>query len=95
MSVSEDDVRKVARLARIRVPDEELAALSTELGSILGWIEQLNAVDVSAVPPMASAAGIPLALRADEAVDATPREDILRNAPEARHDCFAIPKVVE
>ena len=51
MSVSEDDVRKVARLARIRVPDEELAALSTELGSILGWIEQLNAVDVSAVPP--------------------------------------------
>ena len=95
MSVREEDVRKVARLARIQVPDEELSALAAELGSILGWIEQLNAVDISAVPPMASAAGIPLALREDEAKDETPREDILRNAPDSRSDCFAIPKVVE
>ncbi len=95
MSVSEDDVRKVARLARIRVPDEELSALAAELGSILGWIEQLNEVDVSAVPPMASAAGIPLALREDDANDETPRDDILLNAPDARHDYFAIPRVVE
>ena len=95
MSVSEDDVRIVARLARIQVSDEELPALAAELGSILDWIEQINEVDISSVPPMASAAGIPLATRNDEAVDRTARADILANAPETRHHCFAIPKVVE
>ena len=95
MSVTEDDVRIVARLARIRVSDDELPTLAAELGSILDWIEQLNEVDVSSVPPMASAAGIPLATRKDEASDRTVREDILANAPETRHSCFAIPKVVE
>ena len=95
MSVTEDDVRKVARLARIQVPEEELPLLAAELGAILGWIEQLNEVDISSVPPMASAAGIPLALRDDEPADGTAREDVLVNAPEARHCCFAIPRVVE
>ncbi len=95
MSVSEDNVRKVARLARIQVPEEELPALAAELGTILDWIEQLNEVDIASVPPMASAAGIPLVLRDDVARDETPRRDILSNAPDARHHCFAIPKVVE
>ena len=95
MGVNTDDVRKVARLARIQVPEEELPGLAAELDSILVWIEQLREVDVASVPPMASAAGIPLVLRDDLVADDTSREDVLLNAPEARQGCFAIPRVVE
>ncbi len=95
MSVDGIDVRAVARLARIRVTEEELPGLEAELGTILGWIEQLQGVDVESVPPMTSSAGIPLAMRDDAEVGATSRDDVLANAPDARHRCFAIPKVVE
>ena len=94
MSVSEEQVRRVARLARIEVPESELPALAAELAAILDWIEQLREVDITDVPPMASAAGIPLPLRDDVACDRTPRADILENAPDHRQHCFAIPRVV-
>ena len=65
-------VRRIARLARIRLADEDVAQLQTELGAILGWIEQLNEVDVSGVDPLASVGSATLALRADAVTDGEP-----------------------
>jgi len=95
MTVTEDDVRHVARLARIRVPESELPQLATELNSILDWVAQLQEADVDSVAAIASAEGASLRLRPDGALDRTSREDILANAPDARAGMFAIPKVVE
>lgn len=95
MSVSAEEVRKVARLSRIAVTEEEVPALAAELSGILGWIGQLFEVDVEGVAPMASAADITLALREEDIARATSRLDVLGNAPETRDGCFAVPKVVE
>lgn len=95
MSVDTETVRRVARLARLAVREEELAPLATELNSILGWIEQLGEVDVDGVEPMTSVTPMALKRRADEVTDGSRRDDILANAPDAREGFFAVPKVVE
>jgi aspartyl-tRNA(Asn)/glutamyl-tRNA(Gln) amidotransferase subunit C len=95
MSLDEATVARVARLARIAVPETELAPLAGELSRILEWIEQLNEVDTEGVPPMTSVVAMKLALRADEVTDGGRAEDILRNAPAREGDYFVVPKVVE
>ena len=95
MSMDPETVRKVAHLARIAVSDAEIPALAEELGSILGWVEQLQAIDVEGVEPMSSVNDIPLPQRADEIADGAIREKVLANAPDAREGFFAVPKVVE
>jgi aspartyl-tRNA(Asn)/glutamyl-tRNA(Gln) amidotransferase subunit C len=95
MPIDTDTVRKVARLARIRVSEEELAPLAAELGSILAWVEQLREVDVSGVEPMTSVTPMALKRRPDEVTDGNRRDDILANAPDARDGFFVVPKVVE
>lgn len=95
MSIDTDTVRKVARLARIAVTEEELAPLAAELGSIIGWVEQLGEVDVSGVEPMTSVTPMALKRRADEVTDGGRRDDILANAPDAREGFFVVPRVVE
>ena len=95
MSVDADTVRKVARLARIRVEEDEVERLAGELNGILDWIEQLQAVDVEGVEPMTSAVPMRLKRRDDEVTDGDRRDDILANAPDAREGFFAVPKVVE
>jgi aspartyl-tRNA(Asn)/glutamyl-tRNA(Gln) amidotransferase subunit C len=95
MSIDKDTVRKVARLARIAVTEEELEPLAGELGSILGWVEQLREVDVEGVEPMTSVTPMALKRRADEVTDGSRRNDILANAPDAREGFFVVPKVVE
>jgi aspartyl-tRNA(Asn)/glutamyl-tRNA(Gln) amidotransferase subunit C len=95
MSLDEATVARVARLARIAVPETELAPLAEELSRILEWIEQLNEVDTAGVPPMTSVVAMKLALRADEVTDGGRAEDILRNAPAREGDYFVVPKVVE
>ena len=95
MSIDKDTVRKVARLARIAVRDDELAPLATELGSILGWVEQLGEVDVSGVEPMTSVTPMALKRRADEVTGGNRQADVLANAPDPREGFFTVPKVVE
>ena len=95
MSIDKDTVRKVARLARIAVTEEELEPLAGELGSILGWVEQLREVDVAGVEPMTSVTPMALKRRADEVSDGSRRDDILANAPDAREGFFVVPRVVE
>lgn len=95
MSVSAEEVRKVARLSRIAVTEDEVPALAAELSGILGWIEQLFEVDVEGVEPMASAADVELSPRENDVAQPTSRADVLGNAPEARDGFFTVPRVVE
>ena len=95
MSVDTNTVRHIARLARIAVSDAEVEALAPELSNILGWIEQLQEVDVSGVQPMTAVIPNKLRLREDEVTDGGIRDKVLQNAPVAEHGFFAVPKVIE
>jgi aspartyl-tRNA(Asn)/glutamyl-tRNA(Gln) amidotransferase subunit C len=95
MSVDANTVRHIAKLARIAVSDAEVEALAPELNNILGWVEQLQEVDVSGVEPMTAVIPNRLRLREDAVTDGGIREDVLRNAPVAEHGFFAVPKVIE
>lgn len=100
MSVTREQVAKIAALARIRMDEGDLDQLVPEFNAILGFVEQLGEVDTSSVEPMAAV--IPQALRLrDDVVDADPltgggrRADVLANAPAAEHGFFGVPKVIE
>ena len=95
MSVDAATVRHIARLARIAVSEAEVEALAPELSNILGWIEQLQEVDVSGVEPMTAVIPNTLRLRADVVTDGGKQSDVLANAPAAEHGFFAVPKVIE
>jgi aspartyl-tRNA(Asn)/glutamyl-tRNA(Gln) amidotransferase subunit C len=95
MSLSREDVRKIAFLARIRIADEELDTLAGELNNIIGWVEQLGEVDTSGVAPMTSVAEMTLTRRADAVTDGNVTEKVLANAPDRQGDFYAVPKVVE
>ncbi len=95
MSVDTATVRHIAKLARIAVSDEEVAALEPELNNILGWIEQLSEVDVTGIQPMTAVIPNQLRLRDDVVNDGGKRDEVLANAPNAEHGFFAVPKVIE
>lgn len=95
MSVDTATVRHIAKLARIAVTDGEAEALVPELNNILGWIEQLQEVDVSGIEPMTAVIPNTLRLREDVVTDGGKRDAVLKNAPVAEHGFFAVPKVIE
>ena len=95
MSVDRATVKRVAHLARIRVSDEEAEALRGELNAILGFVEQLNEVDISSVEPMTSVLPMPMKKREDRISDGGKADDIVANAPLTEGHYFLVPKVVE
>ena len=95
MALDPVTVRRIAALARIRVEDAEVETLQHELNGILGWIEQLNEVNVDGIEPMVSVTPMRLARRVDVVTDGNIQAQILKNAPDAREGFFAVPKVVE
>ena len=95
MAIDADTVRRVSRLARIATPEERLQPLAQELSGILGWIEQLNEVDVEGVEPMASAVAATLPMRDDVVSDGGDPARVLGNAPRSEEGFFVVPKVVE
>ena len=95
MSVDTATVRHIAKLARIAMTDGEVEALVPELNNILGWIEQLQEVDVTGVEPMTAVIPNTLRMRDDIVTDGGKRDDLLKNAPVAEHGFFAVPKVIE
>jgi aspartyl-tRNA(Asn)/glutamyl-tRNA(Gln) amidotransferase subunit C len=95
MALDKARVKKIARLARVRVPDGELDELAGELSQIFDWIEQLGEVDTTDVPPMTSVVDVAATLRPDEATDTNNVEDVLANAPDPSGAYFTVPKVVE
>lgn len=94
--IDEETVRKVARLARIAVTEDEVGPLAKELTGILKWVEQLSEVDTSGVEPMISAdQDSRLGMREDKVTTGGIQHKALANAPETREGFFAVPKVVE
>jgi aspartyl-tRNA(Asn)/glutamyl-tRNA(Gln) amidotransferase subunit C len=95
MSIDKTTAAKVAKLARIRVEEEDLDALAQDFNAILGFIEQLGELDVDDVEPMTSVTPMRLKRREDVVTDGDQQAKVLANAPDAREGFFAVPKVVE
>jgi len=105
MSLDKETVARIARLARLKVPEEELAPLAGELSGIFAWIEQLNEVDTNSVEPMSSVSDVTLPMRADKVTDGGIAARVLANAPGGAvyvdpsdrnaGGFFTVPKVLE
>ena len=95
MSIDENTAAKVAKLARIEVESHDLKALAKEFNDILGFIEQLNEVDVEGTEPMTSVTPQKLIRRSDNVTDGNKQASVLNNAPISREGFYAVPKVVE
>lgn len=95
MSIDIQTARRVAKLARIAIPEADLPELAKEFSAMLGFIEQLNEVDVEGIEPMTSVTPQRLKRRKDVVTDGGQPVEILKNAPDAREGFFAVPKVVE
>jgi aspartyl-tRNA(Asn)/glutamyl-tRNA(Gln) amidotransferase subunit C len=95
MSVDVDTVRRVARLARIAVGEDEIEPLRGELNAILAFVEQLGAADVAGVEPMTSVTPMLMTMRKDEVTDGAIADAIMQNAPARDDHFFLVPKVVE
>ncbi|GGA54250.1 aspartyl/glutamyl-tRNA(Asn/Gln) amidotransferase subunit C [Nitratireductor aestuarii] len=95
MSVDTDTVKRVAKLARIAIDEEAANRMTGELNAILGFVEQLNEVDVTGVEPLTSVIPVAMRLRVDEVTDGNKAADIVANAPAQADSFFMVPKVVE
>lgn len=95
MSVDAATVKRIGRLARIRVEEEEVEKYREELNAILGFVEQLGEVDVSGVEPMTSVTPMRLRRRTDQVSDGGYPERVVANAPLSEDNFFMVPKVVE
>jgi len=95
MQVDEATVRRIARLARIKVTDAEAKALESELSGILDWVKQLDEVDTTGIEPMTAVVSTSLKMREDRVTDGGIADDIVANAPAREDHFFVVPKVVE
>lgn len=95
MSIDRETALKIAALSAIKVPEEELDDLASDLGKIIDFIEQLAEVNTDDVGPMTSVAQMTLPWRTDAITDGGKRDDILLNAPEREEGFFVVPKVIE
>ena len=95
MSVDTTTVKRVAHLARIAVSDDDAEAMTGELNAILGFVEQLDEVDVTGVDPMTSVTPMEMKKRTDIVTDGDKAADIIANAPASEENFFMVPKVVE
>ena len=95
MSLDPATVRRIAKLARIRLADDEVPRLEGELNAILGYVEQLSEFDVDGVQPLSGGAQMAMRLREDAVTDGNYPDKILANAPDRIGNFFAVPKVVE
>jgi aspartyl-tRNA(Asn)/glutamyl-tRNA(Gln) amidotransferase subunit C len=95
MSVDQATVRRIARLARIRIDEADVPQMQDELNAILSFVEQLNEVDVGGIEPMTSVTPMKMKMRADVVTDGGDAASVLANAPLSEDGFFVVPKVVE
>ena len=95
MSVDKDTVRRIAKLARLAVPETRLVPMAAELNGIFQWVEMLGEVDVTGVPAMTSVVAQKLKWRDDKVNDGNQADALLANAPGGEDHFFVVPKVVE
>lgn len=94
-NLNENDIKKVARLARIEVNSEEINNLSKQVGGIINWVEKLSEVNTDNVEPLNSVGEESLRLNKDEVSDGNIAQDVLKNSKDAKYDYFSVPKVIE
>lgn len=95
MSLSAEDVKRIAKLARIRVNEVEVAAYQTQLNGIFGLIEEMQAVDTTGIEPMSHAQDLFQRLRADVVTEPDRREAFQAIAPQTENGLYLVPKVIE
>ena len=95
MSVDQDTVRRIAKLARLALDEERVVPMMNELNGILAWVEQLKEVDVTDVPPMTSVVAQRLKMREDMVAEGDQAQALMSNAPQSEDHFFVVPKVVE
>ena len=95
MSVDTKQVRHIAKLARLAMSDAEVEAMVPELNNILSWVEQLGEVNTDGIEPLTAVIDNKLRLRDDAVTVGDQRDEVLKNAPNAQHGFFAVPKVIE
>ena len=95
MSIDNQTVRKVSKLAKIKINEKEETKLIEELNNILGWVDELKKVNTEEIEPMLSVFNESMVMRKDEVLSETSDELVLKNAPESKSGFFVVPKVVE
>ena len=95
MKLDTNTINKIAKLARIRLSENEVNELLKDMNSILDWVEQLNEVNTDSIEPLTNISSSSLATRKDEAKDINSSDEILQNSPDKLEGYFAVPKVVE
>lgn len=93
--ITPEDVRHVARLARLALSDEELVRMRAEMSAILDYMDKLRSLDTAGVEPTSHAVPLRNVMREDEPVPSQPREDMLANAPDRDGDTFRVPRIIE
>lgn len=92
--ISQDDVKKVAKLSHIEIKADEIEAITKKLSSTIAWVEKLNELDTEGVEPMASVEA-KLRMREDQSDSESHIEEVLSNSCDREYDFFAVPKVIE
>ena len=95
MKLDTNTINKIAKLARIKLSEEEAKDLLKDMNSILDWVEQLNEVNTDSIEPLANISSSILPQRKDESSDLNSSDEILQNSPDKLEGYFAVPKVVE
>jgi aspartyl-tRNA(Asn)/glutamyl-tRNA(Gln) amidotransferase subunit C len=95
MSVDKDTVRRIAKLARLAIPEARQAPMADEINGIFKWVEMLGEVDVEGVPALTSVVAQKLKWREDEVTDGGNADALMQNAPNGEDHFFTVPKVVE
>lgn len=95
MKVTENDVKHIASLSRLEIPEEEIAKFTEQFNQILNYADDLSKVDTTGIEPTASILLLENVLREDEALPGVSHEDALKNAPAVHDDGFKVPRVIE
>ncbi|TBR44772.1 Asp-tRNA(Asn)/Glu-tRNA(Gln) amidotransferase subunit GatC [Marinomonas agarivorans] len=95
MSLDTQDVQKIAHLARLALPDEEVQTYQSSLSSVLELVEEMQSVDTSGVDPLTNPLEMTQRLREDEVTETNRRDDFLANAPHSSNGLFLVPKVID
>ena len=93
-SINKDDVRHVARLARLALPEERIATITGQLGSILEYVSHLQSIDTADVPPTTRAVEVVNVTRADQVQPTTVRDELLSQAPQREGDLLVVPRIL-
>lgn len=94
MSVSKEDIKKVSRLARVKINDDQIEGAANKINGIIDWVEQLGEVDTDNVEILTNVHGENLRLQKDEVSDGDIAEDVLKNSKHAKYGYFSVPKVL-